>query len=75
MSLIKIDDKNVWDKEVTRAQLEVQAHVMHLDFHVMHMTRADVVWAMSNYMGWIHHLNIFTNTTLLLLMLIVHMFY
>ena len=36
-------DKDVWDKAVKDVSLDVQGHSMKLDFHVMNMTRADVV--------------------------------
>ena len=36
-------DKDVWDTEVQDVSLELQGHTMKLDFHVMNMTRADVV--------------------------------
>ena len=52
MSLINGDDNNVWDKAVEGVQLEVQGHVMQLDFHVMHMTIADVVLGHE----WLHGL-------------------
>ena len=36
-------DKDVWDTEVRDVSLELQGHTMKLDFHVMNMTRVDVV--------------------------------
>ena len=43
VSLMNGEDKDVWDTEVKGIPLELQGHTMKLDFHVMHMTRADVV--------------------------------
>ena len=43
VSLMNGEDKDVWDTEVKDVALEIQGHSMVLDFHVMHMTRADVV--------------------------------
>ena len=43
VSLMNGSDKDVWDTEVRDVSLEVQGHTMKLDFHVMNMTRADVV--------------------------------
>ena len=45
-------DKDVWDKAVKDVSLEVQGHSMKLDFHVMNMTRADVVLGRE----WLHGL-------------------
>ena len=36
LSLINRDDHNVWDKAIMGVQLELQDHIMHLDFHAMH---------------------------------------
>ena len=44
----------MWDKAVKGVQLEVQDHVMCLDLHVMHMTRADVVLGHD----WLHGLGL-----------------
>ena len=52
MSLINGDDNNVWDKVVKGLQLEVQGHVMQLDFHIMHMNRANMVLEHE----WLHGL-------------------
>ena len=46
------DDKDVWDTKVKGVSLEIQGHTMTLDFHVMHMTRADVVLSRA----WLHGL-------------------
>ena len=43
MSLINGDDNDVWNMVVARVQLELQGHVMHLDFHVMHISRSNVI--------------------------------
>ena len=45
-------DKDVWDTAVKDVPLEVQGHSMKLDFHVMHMSRADVVLGRE----WLHGL-------------------
>ena len=75
MSLINRDDNNVWDKAIMGVHLEVHGHNMHLDFHAMHMTRANTVARHK----WLHGLGPLlkctTSTTLLLLMLMVHMFF
>ena len=52
VSLMNGIDTDVWDKEVKDVSLEVQGHMMKLDFHVMHMTRADVVLGRE----WLHSL-------------------
>ena len=46
------DDKDLWDTEIKSVSLEIQGHTMTLDFHVMHMTRADVVLSRA----WLHGL-------------------
>ena len=43
VSLMNGSDKDVWDQEVKDVPLEMQGHTMNIDFHFMHMTRADVV--------------------------------
>ena len=43
VSLMNGSDKDVWDMEVRDVSLELQGHTMKLDFHVMNMTRVDVV--------------------------------
>ena len=52
VSLMNGIDTDVWDTEVKDVSLEVQGHTMKLDFHVMHMTRADVVLGRE----WLHSL-------------------
>ena len=52
VSLMNGDDKDVWDMEVKGVSLEIQGHTMTLDFHVMHMNRADVVLSRA----WLHGL-------------------
>ena len=52
VSLMNGDDKDVWDMKVKGVSLEIQGHTMTLDFHVMHMTRADVVLSRA----WLHGL-------------------
>ena len=52
VSLMNGEDKDVWDTEVKDVALEIQGHSMVLDFHVMHMTRADVVLEHE----WLHGL-------------------
>ena len=44
------DNKDVWDTEVKSVPLEIQGHTMMLDFHVMHITQADVVLSRA----WLH---------------------
>ena len=43
VSLMNGSNKDVWDTEVRDVSLELQRHTMKNDFHVMNMTRADVV--------------------------------
>ena len=50
--LMNGDDKDVWDTEVKGVSLEIQGHTMTLDFHLMHMTRADVFLSRA----WLHGL-------------------
>ena len=52
VSLMNGIDTDVLDIEVKDVFLEVQGHTMKLDFHVMHMTRADVVLGRE----WLHSL-------------------
>ena len=52
VSLMNGIDTDVWDTEVKDVSLEVQGHTMKLDFHVMHMTRADIVLGHE----WLHSL-------------------
>ena len=52
VSLINGDVIYVWDKAVMRVQLKVQGHIRHLVFHVMHMSRVDVVLGHE----WLHAL-------------------
>ena len=52
VSLMNGDNKHVWDTKVKGVSLEIQGHTMTLDFHVMHMTRADVVLSRA----WLHGL-------------------
>ena len=52
VSLMNGDNKDVWDTEFKGVSLEIQGHMMTLDFYVMHMTRADVVLSRA----WLHGL-------------------
>ena len=52
VSMMNGTDKEVWDTEVKNVALHVQGHTMHLDFHVMNMSRADVVLSHA----WLHGL-------------------
>ena len=47
------EDKHVWDPKVKGVPLEIQGHTMMLDFHVMHMNQATVVFNRT----WIHGLS------------------
>ena len=42
----------MWDKAIKGVKMKVQGHVMQLDFHVMHMSREDVVLGHE----WLHGL-------------------
>ena len=53
ISLINGDSNNVWSKAIKGVQLEVQGHVMTLDFYVMHMTRVDMILGHE----WLHGLD------------------
>ena len=52
VSLMNGTNKDVWGKAVKDVSLDVQGHSMKLDFHVMNMTRADVVLGRE----WLHGL-------------------
>ena len=52
MSLLNGDDNNVWGKAIKRVHLEVQGHILHFDFYVIHMTRADAILGHE----WLHGL-------------------
>lgn len=52
VSLMNGSDKDVWDTEVRDVALELQGHTMKLNFHVMNMTRADVVLGREWLYGW-----------------------
>lgn len=52
VSVMNGRDKDMWDTAVKDVQLEVQVYTMKLDFHAMHMTRADVVLGHE----WLHGL-------------------
>ena len=43
VSLMNGSNKDVWDQEVKDVPLEMQGYTINIDFHVMHMTRTDVV--------------------------------
>ena len=43
-------DKDVWDQEVNDVPLKMQGHTMNINFHVMHMTRVDLVLGHE----WLH---------------------
>ena len=50
--LINGDDKDVWDKAVMRVVLEVQEHTMNPNFHIMHVSRDDIIVGCE----WLHGL-------------------
>ena len=52
MSLINGTGKYVWEKMIMVVVLEVQGHSMKLDFHVMHMSKVDVLLGHE----WLHGL-------------------
>ena len=52
VSLMNGIENDVWDTVVNDVSLEMQGHTMKLDFHVMHMTRANVVLGHE----WLHSL-------------------
>ena len=52
VSLMNGSDKDVWDQQAKGVPLEMQGHIMNINFHVMHMTRADIVLGRE----WLHSL-------------------
>lgn len=43
VSLMNGSDKDMWDTEVRDVSLELQGNTMEIDFHVMYMTRENIV--------------------------------